>query len=187
MGFLLRLWFCFSRWHSLLVSWFRSFDPKRAVQQLRACGVLETIRISAAGYPSRYVLPATPWCTQGPSRGLSARNRSSKLFPSTEGQAGCWRKRVFPSGLKSVGVTSDILGQLSDFNLALVWVMHWPLAKEISPLLSSHLVPLPPSPLIVVKHTSYLLFLSVQSSGISTFTLSCTHHLHPFAELTLYP
>ncbi|KTF92510.1 hypothetical protein cypCar_00005417 [Cyprinus carpio] len=29
------------------------FDPKRAVQQLRACGVLETIRISAAGYPSR--------------------------------------------------------------------------------------------------------------------------------------
>ncbi|XP_071658649.1 unconventional myosin-Vb-like isoform X2 [Patagioenas fasciata] len=30
------------------------FDPKRAVQQLRACGVLETIRISAAGFPSRY-------------------------------------------------------------------------------------------------------------------------------------
>uniref|UniRef100_A0AAR2KFH1 Methyl-CpG binding domain protein 3b n=1 Tax=Pygocentrus nattereri TaxID=42514 RepID=A0AAR2KFH1_PYGNA len=30
------------------------FDPKRAVQQLRACGVLETIRISAAGYPSRW-------------------------------------------------------------------------------------------------------------------------------------
>lgn len=29
------------------------FDPKRAVQQLRACGVLETIRISAAGFPSR--------------------------------------------------------------------------------------------------------------------------------------
>uniref|UniRef100_A0A3Q1FN00 Myosin VAa n=1 Tax=Acanthochromis polyacanthus TaxID=80966 RepID=A0A3Q1FN00_9TELE len=29
-----------------------SFDPKRAVQQLRACGVLETIRISAAGFPS---------------------------------------------------------------------------------------------------------------------------------------
>ncbi|XP_068423058.1 unconventional myosin-Vb [Clinocottus analis] len=31
-----------------------SFDSKRAVQQLRACGVLETIRISAAGYPSRW-------------------------------------------------------------------------------------------------------------------------------------
>ena len=31
------------------------FEPKRAVQQLRACGVLETIRISAAGYPSRLV------------------------------------------------------------------------------------------------------------------------------------
>ncbi|XP_027381946.1 unconventional myosin-Vb isoform X1 [Bos indicus x Bos taurus] len=30
------------------------FNPKRAVQQLRACGVLETIRISAAGYPSRW-------------------------------------------------------------------------------------------------------------------------------------
>ncbi|XP_058472831.1 unconventional myosin-Vb isoform X2 [Solea solea] len=31
-----------------------TFDSKRAVQQLRACGVLETIRISAAGYPSRW-------------------------------------------------------------------------------------------------------------------------------------
>ena len=30
------------------------FDSARAVQQLRACGVLETIRISAAGFPSRY-------------------------------------------------------------------------------------------------------------------------------------
>ncbi|XP_066501626.1 unconventional myosin-Vb isoform X1 [Hoplias malabaricus] len=30
------------------------FDSRRAVQQLRACGVLETIRISAAGYPSRW-------------------------------------------------------------------------------------------------------------------------------------
>lgn len=33
----------------------RRFDEKRAVQQLRACGVLETIRISAAGFPSRCV------------------------------------------------------------------------------------------------------------------------------------
>ncbi|XP_067824725.1 unconventional myosin-Vb-like [Heptranchias perlo] len=31
-----------------------SFNPKRMVQQLRACGVLETIRLSAAGYPSRW-------------------------------------------------------------------------------------------------------------------------------------
>ena len=30
------------------------FDPHRAVQQLRACGVLETIKISAMGYPSRW-------------------------------------------------------------------------------------------------------------------------------------
>ena len=30
------------------------FEPKRAVEQLRACGVLETVRISAAGYPSRW-------------------------------------------------------------------------------------------------------------------------------------
>lgn len=30
------------------------FDPGRAVQQLRACGVIETIRISAAGFPSRW-------------------------------------------------------------------------------------------------------------------------------------
>ncbi|XP_043239041.1 unconventional myosin-Vb-like isoform X1 [Amphibalanus amphitrite] len=31
------------------------FEPHRAVQQLRACGVLETIRISAAGFPSRWL------------------------------------------------------------------------------------------------------------------------------------
>uniref|UniRef100_A0A8C4XTE8 Myosin VB n=1 Tax=Falco tinnunculus TaxID=100819 RepID=A0A8C4XTE8_FALTI len=30
------------------------FDPVRVVQQLRACGVLETIHISAAGFPSRW-------------------------------------------------------------------------------------------------------------------------------------
>lgn len=30
------------------------YNPIRAVQQLRACGVLETIRISAAGFPSRW-------------------------------------------------------------------------------------------------------------------------------------
>ncbi|XP_041967019.1 unconventional myosin-Va-like [Alosa sapidissima] len=31
-----------------------TLDPVRAVQQLRACGVLETIRISAAGFPTRW-------------------------------------------------------------------------------------------------------------------------------------
>lgn len=30
------------------------WDPPKIVQQLRACGVLETIRISAAGFPSRW-------------------------------------------------------------------------------------------------------------------------------------
>ncbi|XP_008936568.1 PREDICTED: unconventional myosin-Vb-like, partial [Merops nubicus] len=30
------------------------FDSRRAVEQLRACGLLETIRISALGYPSRW-------------------------------------------------------------------------------------------------------------------------------------
>ncbi|XP_022802810.1 unconventional myosin-Va-like isoform X2 [Stylophora pistillata] len=30
------------------------FNPQRSIQQLRACGVLETVRISAAGYPSRW-------------------------------------------------------------------------------------------------------------------------------------
>lgn len=34
------------------------FNTARVVQQLRACGVLETIRISAAGYPSRYEINA---------------------------------------------------------------------------------------------------------------------------------
>ncbi|CAJ0578142.1 unnamed protein product, partial [Mesorhabditis spiculigera] len=31
------------------------FEPQRAIQQLRACGVLETVRISATGYPSRWI------------------------------------------------------------------------------------------------------------------------------------
>ncbi|XP_075219084.1 dilute class unconventional myosin isoform X2 [Lycorma delicatula] len=31
------------------------YNSQRAVQQLRACGVLETIRISAAGFPSRWL------------------------------------------------------------------------------------------------------------------------------------
>ncbi|XP_069784734.1 unconventional myosin-Vb-like [Narcine bancroftii] len=30
------------------------FNPRRMVQQLRACGILETVRLSAAGYPSRW-------------------------------------------------------------------------------------------------------------------------------------
>ncbi|KAI9209768.1 P-loop containing nucleoside triphosphate hydrolase protein [Polychytrium aggregatum] len=30
------------------------FEPQMVLQQLRACGVLETIRISCAGYPSKY-------------------------------------------------------------------------------------------------------------------------------------
>lgn len=33
------------------------FNPQRTIQQLRACGVLETVRISAAGYPSRWTYP----------------------------------------------------------------------------------------------------------------------------------
>jgi myosin heavy subunit len=34
------------------VAW--EFDPSMVLAQLRACGVLETIRISCAGYPSRW-------------------------------------------------------------------------------------------------------------------------------------
>ena len=30
------------------------FEPNRAVEQLRACGVLETVRLSAAGFPGRW-------------------------------------------------------------------------------------------------------------------------------------
>lgn len=47
------------------------FDSRRAVEQLRACGVLETIRISAAGYPSRYpLLPQHPGAPLGQSTPL---------------------------------------------------------------------------------------------------------------------
>ena len=33
------------------------FDQKMVLAQLRACGVLETIRISTSGYPSRKLIP----------------------------------------------------------------------------------------------------------------------------------
>lgn len=39
--------------YSVILPSFR-YDPRRVVEQLRACGVLETVRISAAGYPSRW-------------------------------------------------------------------------------------------------------------------------------------
>jgi myosin-5 len=31
-----------------------NFDPKQIVEQLRYCGVLEAVRVSRAGYPTRY-------------------------------------------------------------------------------------------------------------------------------------
>lgn len=34
------------------ISW--KFEPKLVLSQLRACGVLETIRISSAGFPGRW-------------------------------------------------------------------------------------------------------------------------------------
>lgn len=177
-----------SEGHSLPVLWSRSFDPKRAVQQLRACGVLETIRISAAGYPSRYVPPALPRCTRGPSHALSTRNRSSQLFLSSEGQAGCWRKQVSPSGLESVGSLVTSSGAAFRFQPGLG--LGEALAMCKGDFSFPQLPPCPPTsfPFIVVKHTSYspsLLSLSLQFSGIGAFMSSCVHHLHPFAEPTL--
>lgn len=37
------------------VAW--GFESNMVLSQLRACGVLETIRISCAGYPSRWSFP----------------------------------------------------------------------------------------------------------------------------------
>jgi len=67
------------------------FDPKRAVQQLRACGVLETIRISAAGFPSRYCAGNWPWrCAAGmcySARSLAGAREGEKT-PVFSGQTG---------------------------------------------------------------------------------------------------
>ncbi|XP_058257243.1 unconventional myosin-Vb isoform X1 [Hemibagrus wyckioides] len=68
------------------------FDPKRAVQQLRACGVLETIRISAAGYPSRWTYEDFFSCYRVLLRVLSVqedlrascRNKIPALIPDPE-------------------------------------------------------------------------------------------------------
>lgn len=45
--------FISSLFHVSDVSCVHRYDSKRVVQQLRACGVLETVRISAQSYPSR--------------------------------------------------------------------------------------------------------------------------------------
>ncbi|MEQ2298382.1 hypothetical protein AMECASPLE_004688, partial [Ameca splendens] len=68
------------------------FDPQRTVQQLRACGVLETIRISAAGYPSRWtyeeffsrycVLLRGPKCQDQTQ--ASCRQALPQLIPDTD-------------------------------------------------------------------------------------------------------
>uniref|UniRef100_A0AAY5EE05 Methyl-CpG binding domain protein 3b n=1 Tax=Electrophorus electricus TaxID=8005 RepID=A0AAY5EE05_ELEEL len=69
-----------------------TFDPRRAVQQLRACGVLETIRISAAGYSSRwryeeffsrYRVLLSASAAQGDSR-ASCRRAIPALIPDPE-------------------------------------------------------------------------------------------------------
>lgn len=100
---------------------FCSFNPKRAVQQLRACGVLETIRISAAGYPSRY---RTPWGLppQGtPLCAVSQRHSLQKRSPTLRAQAGCRQTKEPQFVLRSMGVNSNILlDSFSDFSLALV-------------------------------------------------------------------
>lgn len=45
---------CLCLWFKWVFACFLRYDSRRVVQQLRACGVLETIRISAQSYPSRW-------------------------------------------------------------------------------------------------------------------------------------
>ncbi|KAF3834954.1 hypothetical protein F7725_027512 [Dissostichus mawsoni] len=59
------------------------FDPRRTVQQLRACGVLETILISAAGFPSRYRLLLHGPLTQDQAQ-ASCRLTLPQLIPDTD-------------------------------------------------------------------------------------------------------
>lgn len=116
-----------SGWPLIACLVFCSFDPKRAVQQLRACGVLETIRISAAGYPSRYFVP----CSLAPQGTLlcavSQKQSLRKCSPTRRAQAGHWQIKEFHFGLRSMDVNSNsLLDSSLDFTLTLVWVVSWP-------------------------------------------------------------
>ncbi|XP_028306726.1 unconventional myosin-Va-like isoform X2 [Gouania willdenowi] len=69
-----------------------SLDPVRAVQQLRACGILETIRISAAGFPSRWTYQEffsryrvlVKWRDVLPDRKQTCKNLLEKLIKNQE-------------------------------------------------------------------------------------------------------
>ena len=54
----------------------------RAIQQLRACGVLETIRISAAGYPSRWTYRdfSERYSILAPSKKLPTKNSTASAY-----------------------------------------------------------------------------------------------------------
>ncbi|MFH4983149.1 hypothetical protein AB6A40_009858 [Gnathostoma spinigerum] len=65
-----------------------TFDGRRVIQQLRACGVLETIRISAAGYPSRwnYTEFARRYRVLYPEGGIMWKENPKKLTENV-----CWK------------------------------------------------------------------------------------------------
>ncbi|KAJ3117374.1 Myosin type-2 heavy chain 1 [Phlyctochytrium bullatum] len=73
------------------------FEPQMVLAQLRACGVLETIRISCAGYPSRWtyqefadryylLVPSKTWSTD--SRALTSTIVSSAITAEDKYQMG---------------------------------------------------------------------------------------------------
>ncbi|GAA5890383.1 hypothetical protein JCM5296_002805 [Sporobolomyces johnsonii] len=89
------------------VAW--EFEPPMVLGQLRACGVLETIRISCAGYPTRWtfdefadryymLVPSSQWASPEDLRTLCSTILSSTISESDKYQVGL-TKIFFRAGL----------------------------------------------------------------------------------------
>jgi myosin-5 len=90
-----------------IVIYYSDNRVRRAIQQLRACGVLETIRISAAGYPSRWSYKdfADRYSVLVRSRALDPKNPCASILEATiKDKVGCDVRRLANHGRTSISL-----------------------------------------------------------------------------------
>ena len=113
------------------VAW--EFEPGMVLSQLRACGVLETIRISCAGYPSRwtfeefaeryYALVPSKFWNGDDIRGLSSAILEKSITDESQYQVG--KSKIF---FRAGQVWQFINGQWAQ--LLIAFDCSWPIWKS---------------------------------------------------------